>query len=99
MTQHTVSLKTNLVVFGALMILLLATVAAAELSLGPWNTVVALAIAVTKAILIMLYFMHLKFSDRLTRVFAGAGFLWLAILIALSMCDYLTRGALGIDGK
>jgi cytochrome c oxidase subunit 4 len=60
---------------------------------------VALAIAGSKAVLIMLYFMHLRYSNRLTSVFAVAGFLWLAILIALCLSDYLTRGLLGIDGK
>jgi cytochrome c oxidase subunit 4 len=63
------------------------------------GTGAALLIAVSKALLIMFYFMHMRFSKRLTWVFAGAGFLWLTILIALSMSDFLTRDWLGIDGK
>jgi cytochrome c oxidase subunit IV len=101
MTQHIhiVPLKTNLAVFVALLVMLLATVGAAELDLGRLNTIVALSIAVAKALIIMLYFMHVKYSGRITKVFAGAAFFWLGILIALSMSDYLTRGWLGIDGK
>jgi cytochrome c oxidase subunit 4 len=99
MKYHVLSLPANLTVFAALLALLLLTIGAAYLDMGSVNTVVALAIAVCKAVLIMLYFMHLRFANRLTWVFAGAAFLWLAILIALSMSDYLTRGWLGIDGK
>jgi len=96
MTQHTVSLEANFAVFAALLGLLCATIGAAYLDMG---TAVALLIAVGKALLIMLYFMHMRYSKRLTWVFAGAAFLWLAILIALSMSDFLTRDWLGIDGK
>lgn len=99
MSNHVVSLKTNFAVFGALMAFLLLTIGAAYLDLGSFNTVVALLIAITKAILIMLFFMHLKFSNRLTWVFGGAAFLWLGLLIALAMSDFLTRDLLGIDGK
>jgi cytochrome c oxidase subunit IV len=99
MIQPTISVRTNIAIFAALLVLLLATVGAAYLDLGSMNTVVALAIAMCKAVLIMLYFMHLRFSNRLVWIFAGAAFLWLGILIAISMSDYLTRGLLGIDGK
>ncbi|HEV3163039.1 MAG TPA: cytochrome C oxidase subunit IV family protein [Isosphaeraceae bacterium] len=99
MIQHTVPLRTNLVIFSTLVVLLMVTIGAAYTDLGPLNTVVAIAIAVCKALLIMLYFMHLRFSNRLTWVFAGAAFLWLGILIALSMSDFLTRGWLSIPGK
>jgi cytochrome c oxidase subunit 4 len=99
MSAHNISLRTNVGIFAALMVFLLVTIGAAYIDMGPYNTVVSLGIAVSKAILIMLYFMHLKFSSRLTWIFAGAGFFWLTILIALSMSDFLTRGWLGIDGK
>lgn len=99
MSQHTVSVPTNLAVFAALMVLLLATIGAAYIDLGVLNVFVALAIAICKTVLIMLYFMHVRFSNRLVTVFAGAAFLWLGILIALCMSDYLTRGWLGIEGK
>jgi len=99
MNQHSVSVRTNIAVFAALLILLLVTIQAAYIDLGSMNTVIALAIAVCKAILIMLFFMHVRQGNRLIWVFAGAAFLWLGLLIALSMSDYLTRGWLGIDGK
>ena len=96
---HIVPRTTYYMVFAALLVLLAATIGAAYLDLGELNIVLAMAIAVVKAILIVLYFMHVIYSDRLTWVFAGAALLWFVILIALTMSDYLTRGVLGIDGK
>jgi cytochrome c oxidase subunit IV len=97
--QHTVSVTTNAVIFALLMLLLVLTVWAAFHDLGAFNTPIALLIATTKTVLIMLYFMHIRFSNRLVWIFAGAAFLWLGILMALSLSDYLTRGWLGIYGK
>lgn len=97
--HHTVSVTTNIVVFAALMILLAITIWAAVHDLGALNTPIALVIAACKTALIMLYFMHIRFSNRLVWIFAAAAFLWLSILIALSLSDYLTRGWLGIYGK
>lgn len=72
--------------------LLVATVAAAMLGLPqPFGIIVAMTIAVVKALLVMLYFMHVRHSSRRTWVFAAAGFFWLAILIGLSLSDFLTR--------
>jgi cytochrome c oxidase subunit IV len=102
MKQHVVSLGANLLIFFVLLALLAATIGVAFMDMGPKHTLktfIALLIAVTKASLIMLYFMHVKFSNRLTWAFAGAAFLWLGILIALSMTDFLTRNWLAIDGK
>ncbi|HXB20300.1 MAG TPA: cytochrome C oxidase subunit IV family protein [Candidatus Solibacter sp.] len=59
--------------------------------LGKWNPVVALAIACTKATLVILYFMHVRYSSKLTVLTVSAGFFWLMILITLSLTDYLTR--------
>jgi cytochrome c oxidase subunit IV len=59
--------------------------------LGIWNPVVALVIACTKATLVILFFMHVRYSDRLTMVTVAAGFFWLLILITLSLSDYLSR--------
>jgi len=78
-------------VSAALMLLLAATVAAAQLNLGAWNTPIALGIATAKAALIMLFFMHLRFTSAPIRVFALGGFVWLLILQALIMTDYLAR--------
>jgi cytochrome c oxidase subunit IV len=58
---------------------------------GGINTAIALTIAVGKALLVILFFMHVRYSDRLTWVFAGAGFFWLLILIGGTMSDVITR--------
>src|ERR1044071_67866 len=68
------------------------TVLAAEIDLGALNNVVMLAIACTKALLVILFFMHVRWSSRLTWVVAASGFFWLLILFGLTMQDYLTRG-------
>jgi cytochrome c oxidase subunit IV len=80
-------------VFAALMIGTAITVAAAFVDLGALNNVVMLAIAITKATLVVLFFMHVRWSTRLTWVIAASGFFWLLILFGLTMQDYLTRGA------
>ena len=96
MSEHIVSKKIYFLIFGALMLLTLLTVVAANYDLGSEkiNTIVALAIAVTKAVLVVLYFMHVRYSSRLTWVVVAGGFLWLAIMVGLTMSDYLTRGFL-----
>jgi cytochrome c oxidase subunit 4 len=83
--------KTYFLVFGALLVLTLTTTGVAFLNLGPLNTPVALAIAMAKAALVMIYFMHLRHSAFLTRVFAGAGLIWLLHFITFTLSDYLTR--------
>ena len=85
-------------VFAALIVLTLATVAVSYVDLGPASVVVALSIAFTKAVLVVLFFMHLRESSGLVWVVAGGGFFWLAILIALTMSDVLTRGWLPVSG-
>jgi len=92
MTQHILEKKTYYGVFAALMILLAATVGIAYIHLGEFNVIAALTIAVIKATLIILYFMHVRYSSRLLWVFAGAGFFWLGIIFVLTFSDYLTRG-------
>lgn len=95
MSQHIFPIRTNLVIFLILMgLLVLTVVVALYLDLGVFEIPVALTIAFVKAVLIALYFMHLKFSTRLTWLFAGSGTLWLIILIAFSMSDFLSRGLL-----
>src|SRR4051794_20268214 len=91
-TPHVLPTKTYLLIWGALMVLLFATLGLALLNLRPFNVALALTIASTKMLLILLYFMHVKFSSRLTWLFATAGFLWLLIMITLTMTDYLARG-------
>ena len=87
-----VPIKTYALVFLALLVLTGLTTAIAFLDLGgSINTMVALAIAVCKALLVILYFMHVRYSDKLTWVFAAAGFFWLLILIGGTMDDVITR--------
>jgi cytochrome c oxidase subunit 4 len=85
-------------VYGILLGLTLLTVGVAYLDLGPLNVVVALGIAVGKAVLVMLFFMHLRYSTRLTWVVAAAGVVWLAHLLIFTLTDYLTRGWLVVTG-
>jgi cytochrome c oxidase subunit 4 len=96
MSEHIVSKKVYFVIFGALMALTALTVVAANFDLGSEkiNTAVALIIAVTKAMLVVLYFMHVRYSSRLTWVVVAGGFLWLFIMVGLTMSDYLSRGLL-----
>jgi cytochrome c oxidase subunit IV len=96
MSEHIVSKKVYFVIFGALMVLTALTVWVANIDLGSekLNTVVALVIAVTKAMLVVLYFMHVRYSSRLTWVVVAGGFLWLLIMVGLTLSDYLSRGLL-----
>lgn len=93
MSDHVVSLKIYFAVFAALMVLTAATVAAAFLDLqGSLNTVLALTIAIVKATLVILFFMHVRYSSKLTWVYAASGFFWLLVLLAFLMADYMSRG-------
>jgi len=89
--HHIVPLSTYYVVFAALMVLLVLTVLAAKVDLGPWNIIIAMTIAVVKAAMVVLYFMHVRYSSDLVKFVAGATFFWLAILFTLTMSDYFTR--------
>lgn len=86
-----VSKKTYGLVWLALLLLLAATFAASRFDLRPFNLAIALAISIAKMAFIILVFMHVKYSRRIVWVFVGAGFLWLGILIELTLSDYLTR--------
>ena len=93
MSEHVVSRKIYFAIFGALMVLTGLTVWVAQFNLpGSWNAIVALSIAVFKATLVVLYFMHVRYSSKLTWVFVCAGIIWLIILLAFTLSDYLTRG-------
>jgi len=91
-SQHIVSIRLYATIFGSLLLLTLGTAGVAYVDLGgELNTIVALTIAFVKALLVMLFFMHLRYSSRLTWVFAGAGFFWLLILLTLTLADPFTR--------
>jgi cytochrome c oxidase subunit 4 len=83
------------VIFALLMILLAVTVAAAEVDLGRLNFLAAVMIATTKAVLILLFFMHLRDSTPLTWLISGGSLFFLAIMFAITLSDYLSRGWLG----
>ena len=91
MSEHVVPKTTYYVIFTTLMALTLITVWVSGIDLGPLNTVVALAIAGFKAVLVVLFFMHVKYATRLTKVAVVGGIYWLMILLALTLSDYLTR--------
>jgi cytochrome c oxidase subunit 4 len=88
---HVTPLSTYLLVFGALAIGTLLTWFASTVDLGWANTPIALVIATTKAVLVILFFMHVIHSTRLTWVVVIGSFLWLGVLFVLTFTDYLTR--------
>jgi len=104
MSAHVVPVKTYLGIFVALLVLTGLTTGVAFVDFGelhtgihlldmiPLNTVAALAIAVVKMLLVILFFMHVKYSSGLTKIVVMAGFLFLAILVSLTLADELTRG-------
>ncbi len=98
MSQHTVPLRVYFMVFTALIVFTFITVWVAFIDLGVMNNVIMLTIACTKALLVILYFMHVRYSSRLTWVFVAAGFVWLIILLVFVLSDYMTRGGLTGEG-
>ena len=97
-SSHIASVRTYLAIFAALLVFTALTVWIAEHDFGALNTPLALAIAGFKATLVVLYFMHVKSSSRLTKLFAAAGFFWLLILIGFTLSDFASRGWLRIYG-
>jgi cytochrome c oxidase subunit 4 len=90
-TAHVVPVSTYVGVFIVLLVGTALTTAVAYIDLGRWNTVVALAIAVTKMLFVILFFMHVKYNPGLTRIIIAGAFFWLGIMICFSMADELTR--------
>jgi cytochrome c oxidase subunit 4 len=103
MTHPVVPLRLYIGIFVALILLTGLTVGIAFFDLGGGrlhavNAVAAISIAVAKALLVVLYFMHVRYSTRLTWIFVGAGVFWFVILIVLTLADYLSRGWFPIPG-
>ncbi len=96
---HVAPIGLYFAVYAGLLVLTAATVIAAFVHLGPMNDVVALAIAMTKAGLVVLYFMHVRWSSRLVALLLGAALFGLLYLMAGGLSDYVTRGLLGAPGK
>jgi cytochrome c oxidase subunit 4 len=95
MTTHAIAHpqpRTYITVFVLLLLLLGTTVGIAQFELGRWGFPAAAGVATIKAALIVLYFMHVRYSSPLIWLFAASGLVWLAILFGLTMNDYLTRG-------
>src|ERR1700747_1899284 len=90
-THHIVPIKVYLAVFLALIVGTIITTLVAYQDLGRFNIVVALTIAVCKASLVVLFFMHVKYSPRLTKLVVIAGVFWLVILLTMTETDLLTR--------
>ncbi|GMU21273.1 MAG: hypothetical protein AMXMBFR13_13660 [Phycisphaerae bacterium] len=97
MAEAAITPRTYIFVFIWLLALLAITIVLAFVPMGVWGTVVGYSIAMVKAVLIMLYFMHVRNASHLTWVFAGAAFLWLGILFVLTLSDYTTRGWLPLS--
>jgi len=92
MSEHIMSSKLYYGIWIALMCLTVITAAVSFVDLGPFNTIVALVIATFKALLVVLFFMHVKYtSEKLTKAVIISSIFWLFILLALSLADYSTR--------
>jgi cytochrome c oxidase subunit IV len=98
-STHVLPLRVYFGVFFALLILTGTTVAVAFVDLGPLNNVVALGIAVVKATIVALYFMHLRYATRLSGLVVISGLFWMVIFIGLTFVDYASRGWLGVAGR
>jgi cytochrome c oxidase subunit 4 len=92
MSGHVSPKSTYYAIFGALMVLTVVTIVVAYQPLGSWNFPVAISIAVTKATLVILFFMHAKYSSKLTKLFVGTAFFFLLIMLTLTMTDNMSRG-------
>ncbi len=99
MSTHVSSIRLYVLIFLALMVGTALTVWAAFQDLGALNNVVMLTIAVVKATLVIMYFMHVRYSTRLTTMTVVAGVFFLLILFSLTMADYVSRGWLEAAGK
>ena len=92
MSGHVSPKSTYYAIFAALMVLTAVTVGVAFINLGDLNFPVAISIALFKATLVVLFFMHVKYSSQLTKLFVGMALFFLIIMFGLTLTDYLTRG-------
>jgi cytochrome c oxidase subunit IV len=90
--EHVVPYTVYLAVFGALMVLTAVTVTVAFWPLGTLNFPVAISIAITKATLVVLFFMHVKYASTITKLVVISSLVWLGFLFFITLSDYLTRG-------
>src|SRR5437016_1345175 len=93
------SVKTYALILATLLFLTILTTVVSFMDLGPLSTIVALGIACTKATLVVLFFMHVRFSTKLTKLVIVGGLVWLGILLLMVMTDYVSRDWLGVPGR
>ena len=99
-TSHIVTpVATYVVIFVSLLVLTFVTYWVATIDLGWLNTPVALAVAICKASLVIIYFMGVRYNTPLTKVVVLAGFFWLLIMFGITMGDYISRPWLGVPGR
>jgi cytochrome c oxidase subunit 4 len=96
---HIVPKRIYFLVFFALIVLTWVTTGVSTVDLGRWNIFVALAIAICKASLVALFFMHVWYSTRLTKMIVMASIFWLILLLFITMADIWTRGWMGVPGR
>ncbi len=89
--EHIVSPKVYIVIFLALLLGTALTIGASFVDLHEWNPIIALAIAVVKATLVVLFFMHVKYSPKLTKLAVGAGIFMFLVLVGMTLSDYISR--------
>jgi cytochrome c oxidase subunit IV len=92
MSHPVVSIRVYVGIFLALIALTVTTVGVSKIDLGEYNFVAAMTIAVVKALLVVLFFMHVRQASAMTKLFVAAGFFWMAILFVFVLSDYLSRG-------
>jgi len=92
MNDQVVSVKVYALAFCALLALTITTVAVSKLELGEFNFIAAMTVAVIKGTLVVMFFMDVRRATSMTKLFAGAGLFWLAILLVFLLSDYLSRG-------
>ena len=100
MSEHIVSVRVYITIFLVLLVGTALTVWAAFVDF-PFglNTIIAMAIAVTKATFVVLYFMHVRWASRLTWVVIAASIFWLLLMFSIGMTDYLSRDWMGVPGR
>jgi len=89
--HHIVSPKVYALIFLALMVGTAITVAAAFVEMGPFNPIIALGIACTKATLVILYFMHIRYSSKVMKLTVLSGFFMFLVLVSMTLADYMSR--------
>ncbi len=97
--HHIVPKRVYFLVFATLIAMTWVTAWVSTVDLGRLNIFVALSIAIFKASLVILFFMHVKYGTKLTKMMVLAGIYWLLLLLFIAMCDLWTRGMMGVPGR